>query len=113
MVSKALPSFFHFSGVITPLALDLGPPIGECGTVEVYCNNECSFQYMIAEKNYPSRLEYLCVTVHLCLHENGKSMKGDDLLIFTQYTHVIPSMSVSLASSGSEMSKEGDSKYHK
>jgi len=50
MVSKALPSFFHFSGVITPLALDLGPPIGECGTVEVYCNNECSFQYMIAEK---------------------------------------------------------------
>ena len=50
MISKALPSFFHFSGVITPLALDLGPPIGECGTVEVYCNNECSFQYMIAEK---------------------------------------------------------------
>ena len=50
MVSKALPSFFHFSGVITRLALYLGPPIGECGTMEVYCNNECSFQYMIAEK---------------------------------------------------------------
>ena len=47
MVSKTL---LHFSGVITPLALDLGPPIGECGTVGVYCNNECSFQYMIAEK---------------------------------------------------------------
>ena len=53
------------------------------------------------------------MTDHLCLHENGKSMKGDDLLIFTQYTHVIPSMSVSLASSGSEMSKKGDSRYHK
>ena len=53
------------------------------------------------------------MTVHLCLHENGKSMKGGDLLIFILTIHVIPSMSVSLASSGFEMSKEGDSRYHK
>ena len=34
MVSEVLPSFLHFSGVIIPLALDLGPPSGERGTVE-------------------------------------------------------------------------------
>ena len=50
------------------------------------------------------------MTVHICVHENGKSMKGGDLPL---NMHVIPSMSVSLASSGSEMSKEGDSRYHK
>ena len=36
MVFKVLPSFLHFSGVITPLALDLGPPSGERGTAENY-----------------------------------------------------------------------------
>ena len=64
-------------------------------------------------KNYPSRLDYLCVTVHLCLHENGKSMKGDDVLIFTQYTRHTFHVSVINFYSGSEMSKDGDSRYHK
>ena len=50
--------------------------------------------------------------VHLCLHENGKSMKGDDLLNLLNI-HGILSMSVSLTSCSSEMSKEGDSKHHK
>ena len=36
MVFKVLPSFLHFSGVITPLALDLGPQSGERGTAERY-----------------------------------------------------------------------------
>jgi len=53
------------------------------------------------------------VTVHLCLHENGKSMKGDDVLISTQYTRHTFHVSVISFYSGSEMSKEGDSRYHK
>ena len=53
------------------------------------------------------------MTVHLCLHENGKSMKGDDVLIFTQYTRHTFHVSVISFYSGSEMSKEGDSRYHK
>ena len=36
MVFKVLPSFLHFSRVMTPLALDLGPQSGERGTAERY-----------------------------------------------------------------------------